>query len=75
MLDEAAQDVNLESRGAKLAQAEAILLKDQAFMPLFFWVNGNLVRPYVKGFSANPMDVHRSRWISIDEKSRSALFV
>ena len=74
MLDEAAQDVNLESRGAKLAAAEAILLKDQAFMPLFFWVNGNLVRPYVKGFVANNMDVHRSRWITIDEKARAALF-
>ena len=44
-------------------------------MPLFFWVNGNLVRPYVKGFKANAMDAHRSRWISIDEQARAALFV
>jgi oligopeptide transport system substrate-binding protein len=74
-LDAASEDTNLEARGAKLAAAEAILLKDEAFMPLFFWVNGNLVRPYVKGFKANPMDAHRSRWISIDEKARAALFV
>jgi oligopeptide transport system substrate-binding protein len=63
-----------ESRGEKLKAAEAILLKDQAVMPLFFWVNGNLVRPYVKGFDANNMDVHRSRWVAIDEKARAALF-
>lgn len=44
-------------------------------MPLFFSVSGNLVRPYVKGFDANAMDVHRSRWISIDEKARAGLFV
>jgi oligopeptide transport system substrate-binding protein len=73
-LDAASEETSLEARGAKLAAAEAILLKDQAFMPLFFWVNGNLVRPYVKGFQANAMDAHRSRWISIDEKARAALF-
>ena len=73
-LDAASEETSLEARGQKLAAAEAILLKDQAFMPLFFWVNGNLVRPYVKGFKANAMDAHRSRWISIDEKARAALF-
>jgi oligopeptide transport system substrate-binding protein len=49
-LDAASEETSLEARGTKLAAAEAILLKDQAFMPLFFWVNGNLVRPYMKGF-------------------------
>jgi len=74
-LDAASEETSLEARGAKLKAAEAILLKDEAFMPLFFWVNGNLVRPYVKGFQANAMDVHKSRWISIDERARAALFV
>ena len=74
MLEAAQNDPDIVSRGKKLAAAEAILLKDQAAMPLFFWVSGNLVRPYVKGWDANPMDKHRSRWISIDEKARAALF-
>jgi oligopeptide transport system substrate-binding protein len=74
MLDAASADVRLESRGQKLAAAEAILLKDQGIMPLFFWVSGNLARPYLKGWGANNMDVHRSRWLSIDEKARGALF-
>lgn len=73
MLDAAQNDPDVASRGKKLTAAEAILLKDQAAMPLFFWVSGNLVRPYVKGWDANPMDKHRARWISIDEKSRAAL--
>jgi oligopeptide transport system substrate-binding protein len=71
----AQNDANSESRGRKLADAEAILLKDQAFMPLFFWVSPNLVRPYVKGWVGNNLDKHRSRWISFDQKARSALFV
>jgi oligopeptide transport system substrate-binding protein len=72
MLNLAKADPNIESRGTKLAAAEAILLRDQAVMPLFFWVSGNLVRPYVKGWQSNALDVHRSRWISIDEKARAA---
>jgi oligopeptide transport system substrate-binding protein len=72
MLEAAQNDPDIVSRGQKLAAAEAILLKDQAMMPLFFWVSGNLVRPYVKGWGANPMDKHRARWISIDEKARAA---
>lgn len=75
MLQAAQDDIDLESRGRKLAAAEAILLKDQALMPLFFWVSGNLVRPYVKGWDANAMDKHRARWISIDEKARASLLI
>jgi len=52
-----------------------MLIKDNAFMPLFYWVSGNLVRPYVKGWVSNNMDLHRSRWISFDRKARAALLV
>ena len=71
----AQQDVDLAGRGRKLAEAEAMLMRDQAFMPLFYWVSGNLVRPYVKGWSSNNMDTHPSRWVSFDQKARQALFV
>ena len=74
MMDAAQADISIESRGAKLAAAEAILLKDYAAIPLFFWVSGNLVRPYVKGWVANNLDVHRSRWLSVDQKARAAIF-
>ncbi len=70
MMDAAQRDLNLESRGRKLAAAEAIMLKDFAAAPLFYWVNLNLTWPYVKGFKANPMDYHRSRWITIDQSAR-----
>ena len=72
MLNAAQNDPDIQSRGRKLGDAERILLKDQAALPLFFWVSGNLVRPYLKGWEANAMDKHRSRWMSIDEKARAA---
>jgi oligopeptide transport system substrate-binding protein len=72
MLDSAQNDPDIVSRGEKLSAAERILLKDEAAMTLFFWVSGNLVRPYVKGWISNATDIHRGRWISIDEKARAA---
>jgi oligopeptide transport system substrate-binding protein len=74
MLASAQQDHDLVSRGRKLAQAEDIALKDHAIMPMFFWVDPNMVWPYVKGWQANGMDKHRSRWISIDQPARIKQF-
>ncbi|HEX4637391.1 MAG TPA: peptide ABC transporter substrate-binding protein, partial [Rhizomicrobium sp.] len=74
MLDAAQRDTDLESRGRKLAAAETIMLNDFAAAPLFYWVNLNLTWPYVKGFQANAMDYHRSRWIRIDEAVREKQF-
>jgi oligopeptide transport system substrate-binding protein len=74
MLSAAENDTDLISRGKKLAAAEAIALKDQAIMPLYFEVDENLVWPYVKGWQANPVDKHRSRWISIDQRARLKQF-
>jgi len=74
MLNSAQHDVNLQSRGRKLAAAETIVLNDYAAAPLFYWVNLNLTWPYVKGFKANAMDYHRSRWISIDHAAREKQF-
>jgi len=71
---QAQQDSNLASRGGKLASAEAILLHDQAIMPLYFWTSQNLIRPYLRGFESNAIDYHRSRWVSIDEAARARLF-
>jgi oligopeptide transport system substrate-binding protein len=74
MLASAQQDADLISRGQKLAQAEDIILKDHAILPLYFWVDPNIVQPYVKGWKANGMDKHRSRWLTIDQAARLKQF-
>jgi oligopeptide transport system substrate-binding protein len=73
LLDAAQNDTNIQSRGKKLAEAEAMLLHDQAAMPLYFWVSRELVRPYVKGWYPNDLDFHRTRWVWIDQKARTRI--
>ena len=72
LLDQANQEIDLAKRGQLLAQAEQLALEDYAMIPTLFWVSGGLVRPYVKGWEANPTDTHRTRWVSIDEQARAA---
>lgn len=71
----AAQTSNdIAARGALLARAERIALDDHALMPLFFWSSPGMVWPYVKGWETNPLDHHRSRWVTIDEDARRRKF-
>jgi oligopeptide transport system substrate-binding protein len=65
------REVDAAARGRLLAAAEAILIRDHAIMPVFFWVTPSIVRPYVKGWVSNPTDFHRSRWLSIDAAARA----
>ena len=71
LLDAANVELDLNKRGHLLAQAEQIALNDNAWMPISFSVEGALVRPYVKGWRDTPTDVHRTRWMWIDEAARA----
>jgi oligopeptide transport system substrate-binding protein len=72
LLDAANVEPDLKKRGEMLAQAEQTALDDYAVIPSFFWVSGQLVRPYVKGWESNASDIHHTRWMSIDEEARAA---
>lgn len=74
LLAGAQRDTDLVSRGRKLAQAEDLALKDHALLPLYFWVDPNIVWPYVTGWQTNGMDKHRSRWLRIDQAARLKQF-
>jgi oligopeptide transport system substrate-binding protein len=73
VLDAADSELDLTKRGRLLAEAEEIALKDNVWIPINFWVAGNLVRPYLKSWNNNPADIHRTRWMSIDETERAAI--
>lgn len=64
-MSEARQQVDLTKRYARFAEAEAILLKDVAVIPLYYSVTRNLVSSRVKGFVDNPRDFHLSRFLSV----------
>ncbi len=65
LLDRASHETDITRRGALLAEAEKLSLKDHPWAPVFFWITPEYTRPYVKGWVANSRDKHRSRWISI----------
>ena len=73
LLDQANREIDLGKRGELLKQAEQIALDEFAVIPIWYGVTGNLVRPYVKGWEDNPVDTHRTRWITIDEAARAAM--
>ena len=49
-------------RAAILSKAEGIMIDDTPIIPIWFWVNKNLVNPRVTGFAENVTDNHRVRW-------------
>ncbi len=64
-LDQADNEPDAAPRAAILARAEALMLGDAPIVPIYFWVNKNLVRPEVTGFGDSIMDNHRARWMCV----------
>ena len=66
------QEPDAVKRGELMSEAEAIALKDHAWIPTRYLVTTNLVWPYVKGWVPNTRDFHRVRYVRIDEQARAA---
>ena len=62
-------EADAKKRGLLLQKAERIALADYAWIPLRFRTTQDLVQPYVKGWTDNPRDAHRTRWLWIDGRS------
>ncbi len=66
LLRQAADEVDLARRRAALEEAERLMLADHPLLPLYFYVNKHLVKPYVHGWTDNVMNVQYSRRIRLD---------
>jgi len=53
-------------RASLLASAEAILLRDQPIIPLYFISSKRLVAERVQGWVQNRRSIHLIRYISVD---------
>ena len=61
LLAAASVESDFDKRKGILQQAEQLLLQDQPIMPIYFYVNKRLVKPYVGGFQTNIMDHHYTK--------------
>ena len=53
-------------------EAETILMKEQAIMPIYFYVSKNMVQPRIEGFHANLQDIHPLHLIKIRREKSTA---
>ncbi|MAK81877.1 MAG: peptide ABC transporter substrate-binding protein, partial [Phenylobacterium sp.] len=67
LLAQAAAEPDLAARAAILARAEALMLGQDALIPVLFVVNKALVSPKVTGWVDNIANFHRSRWLCAQE--------
>lgn len=63
LLAEAEQQTDAGRRAEILAQAEQLILTDEAVGPVFFGVSRSLVSPQVTGWVDNLENKHRARWL------------
>lgn len=59
---------NPYQRNDALTRAEARLLQQQAIIPLYYYVSRHLVKPVVRGYVDNVMDIHLSRYLSLADQ-------
>ena len=65
LMQQADQAGTTRQRTALMQQAEIKLLLQHAIIPVYFYVSKHLVNPQVKGFEANLLDQHPSRFLSL----------
>lgn len=63
LVDEAAATNDTAKRFQLFHQAEEILNQDAPTIPIYFYVNTHLIKPYVKGWQSNVMDRLPSQYI------------
>ena len=63
MLMQSDKEKDAQKRIELMMQAEKIALEDDAFAPVFFYTNRNLVNPRVTGWVDNANDYHRGRFL------------
>ncbi len=65
LMNKAAVTLDPVTRAGYMQQAERIAMDEFATIPIYYYVNLNLVSDKVKGWQPNLMDSHRTRWMSL----------
>ncbi|MDO9337731.1 MAG: peptide ABC transporter substrate-binding protein [Caulobacter sp.] len=65
LMAKADNEPDADRRADYLRDAETMMLNDAPVVPLYFYINKNLVNPKITGFVDNLMDHHRTRWMCL----------
>ncbi len=65
LMQQAAVTLDPEARKKIFQQAEAILLEEMPFIPIYFYVTSKLITPSVKGWYPNILDYHPYQAVSL----------
>lgn len=71
LMDAADVEKDAVKRANMMKQAEAIVLKENGFMPMWFLTNRNLVSPRVTGWVDNAVDIHRARYLCTTDAQKA----
>jgi oligopeptide transport system substrate-binding protein len=66
LLADATRQPDPARRRALLEEAERVMLADHPVLPLYFYVNKHLVKPYVHGWTDNVMNVQYSKDLRLE---------
>jgi oligopeptide transport system substrate-binding protein len=66
LLQDATRQPDPVRRRALLEEAERLMLADHPLLPLYFYVNKHLVKPYVTGWSDNVMNAQYTKDLGLD---------
>jgi oligopeptide transport system substrate-binding protein len=67
LMDKAANQTEPALRQVYLEEAERLLLSDHPVIPLYFFVNKNMVSPRVQGWGDNVLNYHYSQHLSLSD--------
>jgi oligopeptide transport system substrate-binding protein len=65
LMNKASLTADLTARGKLMAEAEAVAMEDQPIIPIYYYVSKDLVSTKVAGWVDNVFNIHRSRFLSI----------
>ncbi len=66
LLARANQNADATQRRELLEKAEGLMMADQPLIPIYFYVAAHLVRPQIRGWSENPMNVVYAKSLTKD---------
>ena len=72
LIEEAGREVDPAKRRQLLHDAEQILIDECPIVPIYWRVSKNLVKPHVRGWFLNTLDVHPLSLIWVDQRTQSA---